>query len=204
MEAKEEEFIVTQEWLEKMGAREAALEVFNLHYPNSEGVKASEVVKKCAGFGYLDFVVWLIDNLPFNKEAPELGQEYFYLYIERNPGYSLFKWEGKALEKIWLALHRVFPTKEDVERASEFVKDFFISHKEQLNYLTSEPEAGTKVWFDMDVIPAFGITSIDFDPKNELHQRLSKQYWFYKTCEDIIKAAILITEALEEEYKKAH
>ena len=137
-------------------------------------------------------------------EAPELGQECYVLHIQQDPFYSLFKWEGKYSEKRSLALHRVYPTKEDVVRAAEFVKNFYISHKEQLNYLTSKPESGTKVWLDMDVIPAFDSPSIYFDYRDPFHQRLLKGCELYGTRENLIKDMSLITEALEEEYKKAH
>ncbi|ORF28240.1 hypothetical protein [Snodgrassella alvi] len=139
-------------------------------------------------------------------EAPELGQEYFYLYIARKPFCVLNKWGGKDLEKRWLALHRVYPTKEDVvERAIEFVKNFYISHKEQLNYLTSEPEAGTEVWcsMNMDGSP-LDIASANFDPRTILHPYFLNDFRLYGTREDLIKDIDLITEALEEEYKKAH
>ena len=138
-------------------------------------------------------------------ESPELGQEYFYLYIARNPFCVLNKWEGKDLEKRWLALHRVYPTKkEDVERAIEFVKDFYISHEEQLNYLTSEPEARTKLWLDMDVMWSFGRPYIYFDYRDPFHQVLLETFQLYGTHEDLIKDMNLIIEALEKEYKKAH
>ena len=139
-------------------------------------------------------------------EAPELGQEYFYLYIARNPFCVLNKWGGKDLEKRWLALHRVYPTKkEDVERAIEFVKDFYISHEEQLNYLTSEPKPGAEVWcsMNMDGSP-LDIASTNFDPETILHPYFLKDFRLYGTREDLIKDIDLITEALEEEYKKAH
>ena len=139
-------------------------------------------------------------------EAPELGQEYFYLYIARKPFCVLNKWGGKDLEKRWLALHRVYPTKEDVERAAEFVKNFYISHKEQLNYLTSEPEAGTKLWLDMNVMWSFGRPYIYFKyrDRDSFHQVLLETFQLYGTREDLIKDMNLIIEALEKEYKKAH
>ena len=138
-------------------------------------------------------------------EAPELGQEYFYLCIGPEPFYLLYEWEGFFFEKERLALHRIYPTKEDVERAIEFVKNFYISHKEQLNYLTSEPEAGTKVWFsiNMDGSP-LDIASANFDPENIFHQDLLNYFELYGTREDLINDIDLITKALEEEYKKAH
>ena len=136
-------------------------------------------------------------------EAPELGQEYYVLCIKPKPFYVLYEWKGSVFEKERLALHRIYPTKEDVERASEFVKDFFISHKEQLNYLTSEPEPGTEVWHGYGS-NSKDIKSANFNPKNTFHQGLLETFQLYGTREDLIKDMNLITEALEEEYKKAH
>lgn len=136
-------------------------------------------------------------------EAPELGQEYFSLYIEPEPYYVLYNRRGFFFEKERLTLHRIYPTKEDVERASEFVKDFYISHKEQLNYLRSEPEPGTEVWYG-DGGSSIDITYTNFDPKNIFHQDLLNSFQLYGTREDLIKDKNLITEALEKEYKKAH
>ena len=139
-------------------------------------------------------------------EAPELGQEYYVLCIEPEPYYVLYNWRGFFFEKERLALHRVYPTKEDVVRAAEFVRNFYISHKEQLNYLTSEPEAGTKLWLDMNVMWSFGRPYIYFKyrDRDSFHQVLLETFQLYGTREDLIKDMNLITEALEEEYKKAH
>ena len=139
-------------------------------------------------------------------EAPELGQGYYVLHIQKDPFYSFYRWEDKDLEKRWLALHRVYPTKEDVVRAAEFVRNFYISHKEQLNYLTSEPEAGTKLWLDMNVMWSFGRPYIYFKyrDRDSFHQVLLETFQLYGTREDLIKDMNLIIEALEKEYKKAH
>ena len=136
-------------------------------------------------------------------EAPELGQGYYVLHIQKDPFYSFYRWEDKVLEKRWLALHRVYPTKEDVERAAEFVKNFYISHKEQLNYLRSEPEPGTEVWYGYGS-NSKDIESANFDPKNTFRQDLLETFQLYGTREDLIKDMNLIIEALEKEYKKAH
>ena len=138
-------------------------------------------------------------------EAPELGQECYVLHIQQNLFYSLFKWGNKDLEKRLLALHRVYANWLDAQNAAEFLKGFFISHKEQLNYLTSEPKAGAEVWFNLNMDSGqLSVTSIYFDPNYEGHQSLLKRYWLYRTREDLVKDINLITEALEEEYKKAH
>ena len=139
-------------------------------------------------------------------QAPELGQECYLLYIKPKPFYVLYEWRGFFFEKERLALHRVYPTKEDVVRAAEFVRNFYISHKEQLNYLTSEPEAGTKLWLDMDVMWSFGRPYIYFKyrDRDSFHQVLLETFQLYGTHEDLIKDMNLIIEALEKEYKKAH
>ena len=67
MEAKKEEFIVTQEWLEEMGACRDGLQAFKKHFPN--GGEALEVLKRCEELGYeeldyIDFGEWLVDWLP--------------------------------------------------------------------------------------------------------------------------------------------
>ena len=139
------------------------------------------------------------------EEAPELGQVYYCFYGLKNPDYISFRWIGEISEQRWLALYRVYPTEPEAQSAIEFVKDFFISNKEQLNYLTYEPMDGTKIWFGMNMDGGtFDIKSINFDHNNEKHQRISKDYWLFRTREDVINAINLITEALEKEYKKAH
>ena len=62
MEAKKEEFIVTEKWLEKIGTCEAELQAFEQHFPN--GGEALEVLKQCEELGYRDFGEWLVDHLP--------------------------------------------------------------------------------------------------------------------------------------------
>ena len=61
MEAKEE-FIVTQEWLEKIGTCEAEIQAFEQHFPN--GGEALEVLKRYEELGYRDSGEWLVDHLP--------------------------------------------------------------------------------------------------------------------------------------------
>ena len=62
MEAKKEEFIVTEKWLEKIGTCEAEFQAFEQHFPN--GGEALEVLKRCEELGYRDFGEWLVDHLP--------------------------------------------------------------------------------------------------------------------------------------------
>ena len=62
MEAKKEEFIVTEKWLEKKKACEDGLRAFKQHFPN--GGEALEVLKRCGELGYTEFGEWLVDHLP--------------------------------------------------------------------------------------------------------------------------------------------
>lgn len=62
MEAKEEEFIVTQKWLEENGAYEDDIQDFRKYFPN--GGEALEVLKWCGELDYIYFGEWLVDHLP--------------------------------------------------------------------------------------------------------------------------------------------
>lgn len=83
MEAKEE-FIVTQEWLEEMGACRDRLQAFKKHFRNRKGIKASEVLKKCEELDYCNFARWLIRNLPFNKTVCEFDRVNDHLFYNGN------------------------------------------------------------------------------------------------------------------------
>ena len=138
------------------------------------------------------------------EKAPKLGQEYYYLYVRENLIYSLFKWQGKDFEQSWLKNHRLYPTKKDVIKAAEFVKNYLISHKEQLNCLTSVPIYGTKVWYGLDM-DGFSddYKVMGFNPENEYLQKLLNLFLLYRTSDDLEKAANLITEALALEKKRS-
>ena len=71
MEAKKEEFIVTEKWLEKIGTCEAELQAFEQYFPN--GGEALEVLKQCEELGYRDFGEWLVDHLPPTYPPLELN-----------------------------------------------------------------------------------------------------------------------------------
>ena len=67
MEVKEKQFIVTEKWLEEIGACKDGLQAFKQHFPN--GGEALEVLKRCEELGYeeldyMDFGKWLVDHLP--------------------------------------------------------------------------------------------------------------------------------------------
>lgn len=138
------------------------------------------------------------------EKAPKLGQEYYYLYIRESLIYSLFKWQGKDFEQSWLKNHRLYPTKKDVIKAAEFLKNYLITHKEQLNCLTSGPIYGTKVWYGLDM-DGFSddYKVMNFNPENEYLQKLLNLSLLYRTSDDLEKAANLITEALALEKKRS-
>lgn len=138
------------------------------------------------------------------EKAPKLGQEYYYLYVRENLIYSLFKWQGKDFEQSWLKNHRLYPTKKDVIKAAEFLKNYLITHKEQLNCLTSGPIYGTKVWYGLDM-DGFSddYKVMNFNPENEYLQKLLNLSLLYRTSDDLEKAANLITEALALEKKRS-
>ena len=145
------------------------------------------------------------------EKAPKLGQEYYYLYVRENLIYSLFKWQGKDFEQSWLKNHRLYPTKKDVIKAAEFVKNYLISHKEQLNCLTSFPIYSTKLWYGLDMdgfsddykVIDFYPEVINFNPENGYLQKLLNLSLLYRTSDDLEKAANLITEALALEKKRS-
>ena len=145
------------------------------------------------------------------EKAPKLGQEYYYLYVRENLIYSLFKWQDKDFEQSWLKNHRLYPTKKDVIKAAEFLKNYLISHKEQLNCLTSFPIYSTKLWYGLDMdgfsddykVIDFYPEVINFNPENGYLQKLLNLSLLYRTSDDLEKAANLITEALALEKKRS-
>ena len=142
-------------------------------------------------------------QINYLKNIPELGQEYYCLFPFKHPSYMVLRWENKYFEKRLFDMHRLYRTLKDLTQASTFVYNFFITHKEQLKYLTSESEPGTKVWYgfnmDSDTLDS---VSINFNPENDFHQKLYNRFYFYRTCEDLIQATNLITKVLEEEYER--
>lgn len=71
MEAKKEDFIITEKWLEKMYADKDVLQIFKHHFPN--GGKALEVLKRCGELDYTEFGEWLVDSLPLTYPPLELS-----------------------------------------------------------------------------------------------------------------------------------
>jgi len=140
----------------------------------------------------------------FLKKAPKKGQTVFLLTPNGcSSFYATLTWSGTSVEYRWLKTHRVYSTKKDVERAAKFIERFIISHKEQLNYITSEPKPGTEVWSSpyMDA-SKFDYFSIIFDPNDGYHQLLLKLNVLYNNSDMVQKASKTITKALAIEYKR--
>ena len=140
----------------------------------------------------------------FLKKAPKVNQTYFLLTLAVGSGfYRKFIWEGTDIEYQQLKAHRVYPTKKYVERAAKFIKNVIISHKEQLNYLTSEPKPGTEVWHGIDMDGTEGdAVNFFFNPSNENHQLLLKLGLLYSNSRMVQKASKIITKALVMEQKR--
>ena len=138
------------------------------------------------------------------KKAPKEGQTVFLLTPEdSNRFYLQIMWTEEAHSYNWLHEHRIYLTKRDVKRAAKFIKNFIKSNKEQLNYITSEPEPGTKVWYGLDMDGSVDDPrSFVFNSCNANHQSLLKLGLLYSSP-DILKAASkTITKALAKERKR--
>lgn len=138
------------------------------------------------------------------KKAPKEYQTYFLLTFKRDQNFCVkFTWDGSRVEYHWLKAHRVYPTIKDVKRAAKFVKDFIKSHKEQLNYIASEPKPGTEVWTGTDMDGTEDdVVSFFFNPSNEDHQLLLKLGLLYSNSRMVQKASKIITKALDMEQKR--
>ncbi|MBI0097259.1 MULTISPECIES: hypothetical protein [unclassified Snodgrassella] len=138
------------------------------------------------------------------KNAPKIGQTYYLL--TPNGGscfYMELTWEGEINEYRWLKSHRVYATEKAVKRAAKFIKRFITSHKEQLKYLTSEPQPGTIVWYgiDMDGDTEDSI-STPFVPKDGELQLLLKLGLLYNNSDMVKEASKIITKTLAKEQKR--
>ena len=78
MEAKKEEFIVTEKWLKENGACKDGLQAFKQHFPN--GGEALEVLKRCGELDYRYSGEWLVDHLPPTYPPLELNNLIGNLY----------------------------------------------------------------------------------------------------------------------------
>lgn len=137
------------------------------------------------------------------ETAPEQGENYWVLICASNTPYLQLTWEGIDLEYLWLRTHRVFATKKDAKRAGKFIKEFFKLNQEKLNYITSAPKSGDKVWVGLYMDGAENDCElITFDPNLETHQDHLRECRLYRTRLDIEDAVNLITLALEEELQK--
>ena len=140
----------------------------------------------------------------FLKKAPKTGQSYYLLTPDGGQTfYRQLSWDDTVTEHKWLKAHRVYPTIKDAKRAAKFVKDFIKSHKEQLNYISSEPKPGTEVWSGIDMDGSkLDCKKIPFDSKDEKQQLLLEWGLLYSSP-DILKAASkTITKALAKERKR--
>ena len=138
------------------------------------------------------------------KKAPKKNQTYFLLTFRRSSNsYVKFTWDNTEIEHHWLKSYRVYSTIKDVKRAAKFVKDFIKSHKEHLNYITSEPKPETKVWYGIDMDGTSNdIGHFFFDPSNEGHQLSLKLGLLYNNPHMVQKASKIITKALDMEQKR--
>jgi len=137
------------------------------------------------------------NQVNYLEEAPKIGNICHYLYIRPFLFSTAFKWSGHSFEYDWLNNHRVYSSLEDAAKAAKFIKNFLITHREQLKYLTSEPEAGTKVCFAVDMIGhLYDVITMSFDPNDETNQKLLHDFRLYRTREDLENAIKLINEAL--------
>ena len=138
------------------------------------------------------------------KKAPKKNQTYFLLTFRRSSNsYVKFTWDNTEIEHHWLKSYRVYSTIKDVKRAAKFVKAFIKSHKEQLNYITSEPKPETKVWYGIDMDGTSNdLGHFFFDPSNEDHQLSLKLGLLYNNPRMVQKASKIITKALEMEQKR--
>lgn len=140
----------------------------------------------------------------FLKKAPKKNQTYFLLTFRRSSNsYVKLTWDDAEIEHHWLKSYRVYSTIKDVKRAAKFIKDFIKSHKEQLNYITSEPKPETKVWYGIDMDGTSNdLGHFFFDPSNEDHQLSLKLGLLYNSPRMVQKASKIITKALAMEQKR--
>ena len=82
MEAKKENFIITEKWLEENGACEYRLQAFKQYFPN--GGEALEVLKRCGELDYTEFGVWLVEYLPPIYPPLELNTSIGSLFYPNN------------------------------------------------------------------------------------------------------------------------
>lgn len=82
MEIEKKELVITYKLLEEIFAREDWLEIFNKHYPNSKGVKVSELLKKLAELKQREFIYRILSVLPFNKTVLEVDNVDSFLFYD--------------------------------------------------------------------------------------------------------------------------
>ena len=138
----------------------------------------------------------------FKFATKPLKYDQTYYYCTPDDYYESF-WAGESVDFQLLRLYRVFLKEKYAKRAYKFVKEFIRSNPERLNYLTSEPDQGTEVWYGSrmngdsnDPIP------INYDINSGFHQDKLDNFRLYRTEKDVINASNLINLAVETEYKR--
>ena len=139
-------------------------------------------------------------KIKFVTEPLKYDQTYYYWDPD---GYYESSWDNYSIDIQRLKLHRVFLKEKYAKQAYKFVKEWVRSNPERLNYLTSEPDQGTEVWYGLrmngnsnDPLP------IDYDINSGFHQDKLDNFRLYRTKEDVINAGNLINLAVEAEYKR--
>ena len=139
----------------------------------------------------------------FATKPLDYEQTYYYFTSNVDNFYLTDFWDSTDYDFQRLKLHIVFLKEEDAKRAAEFIKEFIRSNPEKLNYITTIPDQGTKVWFGFSLL---GLESnsvpINFDINNGVHTKWFNNSLLYKTEEDAINAFNLINLVLETEYKR--
>ena len=139
-------------------------------------------------------------KIKFVTERLKYDQAYYYWDPD---GYYESSWDNYSIDFQRLKLHRVFLKEKYAKRAYKFVKEWVRSNPERLNYLTSEPDQGTEVWYGLRMN---GYSNdpihINYDINSGFHQDKLDNFRLYRTKEDVINAGNLINLAVETEYKR--
>lgn len=139
-------------------------------------------------------------KIKFVTEPLKYDQTYYYWGPE---DYYESSWGNGYYDFQRLRLYRIFLKKKYAKRADNFIKEFIRSNPEKLNYLTSAPDQGTKVWYGLNMNgDSDDPKSENFDINSKFHQKMLDNFRFYRTSEEVIKAGNLINLVLETEYKR--
>lgn len=139
-------------------------------------------------------------KIKFVTEPLKYDQAYYYWDPD---GYYESSWDNYSIDFQRLKLHRVFLKEKYAKRVYKFVKEWVRSNPERLNYLTSEPDQGAKVWFGLGM---WGTENdpdpIVFDINNEFHKKLFDNFRLYETANAVTEASNKVILALETECKR--